>query len=140
MRNKSYISSAKVDKQPALEDRIARLDGSAGTPFVGGDQQDRIYGTVPVRLFCTRTGGPTTTFDVVDDVAAAASAGLLEGVTLRVHLKDWSPPDEIEVAFDGWSLPPSTRSIDFPAVARVQDVRDPPCCFPSSPVRLQIHA
>ena len=61
-------------------------------PFAGGEQQDRIYGTVPVPLRPTSRAGALLTWSVVDDAPAAEAVGGLEGVTLRLHLKDWSPP------------------------------------------------
>jgi hypothetical protein len=36
-------------------------------------------------------------WDVVDDAPTAARAGRLGGVTLRVHLRDHSAPDELDV-------------------------------------------
>ena len=64
----------------------------SGRPFAGGEQQDRIYGTVPVPLRPTNRAGALLTWSVVDDAPAAQAVGELEAVTLRLHLKDWSPP------------------------------------------------
>ena len=64
----------------------------SGRPFAGGEQQDRIYGTVPVPLRPTNRAGALLSWSVVDDAPAAEAVGELEGVTLRLHLKDWSPP------------------------------------------------
>ena len=87
---KTYIATAR----PSREE---------GTPFAGIDEQDRIYGEVPVELHPTSTAcGPTVSWEVVDDAPAAAAAGVLMGITLRLHLQEWTPADEVVVRYD-WS-------------------------------------
>ena len=90
--SKTYIATARPHREP-------------GTPFAGVDDQDRIYGEVPVELHPTATRcGPTVEWEVVDDAPAAAAAGLLQGITLRLHLQDWTTFDEVQVTYDGQTL------------------------------------
>ncbi len=100
---KTYISTVRVYREP-------------GSGFAGIDDQDRIYGEVPVELHATTTqAGPTISWQVVDDAPAAAAEGRLEGITLRLHLQDWSPEDKLTVLYDGRELTESATR--FPAGA-----------------------
>ena len=98
--SKTYISTVRVYRAP-------------GSGFAGIDDQDRIYGEVPVELHPTTTEvGPIIRWNVVDDAPAAAADGQLEGITLRLHLQDWSTRDTLAVHYDGRALGEPT--IRFP--------------------------
>lgn len=85
---KTYISTGRPYREP-------------GSDFAGIDDQDRIYGEVPVELHPTTTQiGPTVTWQIVDDAPASAKNGELERITLRLHLRDYSPKDELSVRYD----------------------------------------
>jgi hypothetical protein len=85
---KTYIATARPSRQ-------------ADTPFAGIDDQDRIYGEVPVELHPTATPcGPTIAWELVDDAPAADADGKLLGITLRLHLQEWSLGDELVVSYD----------------------------------------
>ena len=100
---KTYIATARPTRLP-------------GTSFAGIDDQDRIYGEVPVELHPTDTGcGPTIAWDLVDDAPAAAADGLLLGITLRLHLQEWSPGDDVVVSYDEQRL--GDAVVRFPAAA-----------------------
>jgi hypothetical protein len=87
---KTYITTVRPYRAP-------------GAGFAGLDDQDRIYGEVPVELFPTQTGaGTTETWKISDDAPAAGDR--LEGITLRLHLRDWSTLDELNVSYDGQAL------------------------------------
>ena len=90
--SKTYIATARPSREP-------------DTPFAGIDDQDRIYGEVPVELHPTTTHcGPMVCWEIVDDAPAAAVEGRLAGITLRLHLEEWSLVDELAVTYDGVKL------------------------------------
>ena len=90
-----------------------RLQRAPGSGFAGIDDQDRIYGEVPVELHPTVSEiGPTICWRVVDDAPAAAAAGQLSGITLRLHLENWSNLDLLSVNYDGRAL--EERVVRFP--------------------------
>jgi hypothetical protein len=87
MATKTYITTVRPYRAP-------------GSGFAGIGDQDRIYGEVPVELHPTQTGaGATVTWKISDDAPAAGDR--LQGITLRLHVRDWSPLDELAVAYDG---------------------------------------
>ena len=49
-------------------------------------------------------------FGIADDLLAAALDGVTAHVTLHLKLKNYTPPDEFEVAFNGKLLPRETRT------------------------------
>lgn len=110
---KTYITTARSYRAP-------------GTGFAGIDDQDRIYGEVPVELHPTSTdAGPTVAWNVVDDAPAADAEGKLERITLRFHLRDWSPLDKLTVNYDGVELvSPQIRNAAAENEATTSEVSD----------------
>ena len=106
-------SAAALQRATKTYVGTVRVHRAAGSGFAGIDDQDRIYGEVPVELHATATEiGPTICWRVVDDAPAAAAEGQLAGITLRLHLENWSNQDVLVVQYDGRVL--EERVVRFP--------------------------
>jgi hypothetical protein len=62
---------------------------------------------LPVRL---DVGRHRVDFGIADDLADARQKGVTAQVTLRLKLSNYTPPDELDVAFNGQDLPRKTRT------------------------------
>jgi hypothetical protein len=81
------------------------LEGEAGKAF----RQFRAIDAIRLPVPLVR-GLHSVEFGIADDLRAAAADGVTAHVTLHLKLKNYTPPDEFDVALNGKILPRETRT------------------------------
>jgi hypothetical protein len=108
-------SLAGLDK---VYSALHRSIGPRSGGRAGAEQDDRIYGEVPVELYKTYTGdGPVLHVEISDNVDASAT---LQNAQLQIEMAHWAPGDQVEVRLDGQILD-EPRILD----AAAEDENDP---------------
>ena len=95
-------SLASLEHLDKVYTALHRSIGPRSGPRAGAEQDDRIYGEVPVVLQPTLTGdGPVIQIEISDEINVERQ---LHQAELHIEMAHWAPDDKVEFSLDGQLL------------------------------------